>query len=359
MTAVLLSLASAWALAVGTVLAHRAATSAVTAPGGPGRAGPLRSAGRLLRHPGFLTGQLAGAVGLVLHAAALATGLVVVVQPLLCTGLVMALALGALVDRRHPGRPLPQRRQWTAAVLVVVGLGLFLTAAAPQAGAGHAVGAALPLSVAAFVGSSAAVATAVRQSRIRRPALALGAVAGLGLGLMGVLLKVVTLLPVSSWATSWSLYALLGVGGLATAFAQWSYGAGPLVQSQPVLTALEPVVAVALAGPVFAEGLAGGMRAHAGQLTGFALMVLGVVGVARAAAARSDPASEAVADLADLTEVTGRTPTVQAWSGPPAHPRSGVESVVGLPAHLPSHRWSAHVLLPHASAAPRHDGEGP
>src|SRR3954463_12438669 len=119
MSAVLLSLGSASALAGGPVLAHRAATTSAT-----GAAGRLQSVARLLRHPGFLTGQLAGVVGLLLHAAALATGLVIVVQPLLCTGLVMALALGALVDRRHPGRPLPHRGQWVAAVLVVVGLGL-------------------------------------------------------------------------------------------------------------------------------------------------------------------------------------------------------------------------------------------
>jgi len=145
------------------------------------------------------------------------------------------------------------------------------------------------------------VATAVRRGWVRRPALALGAVAGLGLGLMGVLLKGVTLLPVGGWATSWSLYALIGVGGLGTVFAQWSYGAGPLVQSQPVLTALEPVVALALAGPVFAEGLAAGLLAHAGQLTGFTLMVVGVVGVARTASAPPAPASEHGADLADVT----------------------------------------------------------
>jgi hypothetical protein len=246
-----------------------------------------------VRHPGFFTGQLAAAVGLGLHAAALSTGLVAVVQPLLCTGLVMALALGALVDRRHPDRPLPHRGQWAAAVLVVVGLGLFLTAAAPRAGAGHLVAGALPLAVAAFLASSAGVATAVRRGRIRRAALALGAVAGCGFGLVGVLLKMVALLPVAGWATSWALYALLGVGGLATVLAQWAYGAGPLVQSQPVLTALEPVVALALAGPVFAEGLAGGLLAHTGQLTGAAVMVAGVVGVVRTTTARPAPAADA------------------------------------------------------------------
>lgn len=50
---------------------------------------------------------------------------------------VMALVLAALIDRRHPGRPLPHRRQWTAPVLLVAGLALFLTTATPRAGAGR------------------------------------------------------------------------------------------------------------------------------------------------------------------------------------------------------------------------------
>jgi hypothetical protein len=282
MTAVLLALASAGALAVGTVLAHRAAGS--TAGSDPGGS-LLRRAGRLVGHPAFLAAQLAGAAGLALHGAALAAGLVVVVQPLLCTGLVMALLLGAVLDRGHPDRPLPRRRQWTAAVLVVVGLGLFLVAAAPAAGSGHAVGWALPAAVVAFAVLAAAVAARVHRARVRHAAAALAAVAGAGFGLTGVLLKVVVQVPVRDWPTAGPLWALIGVGAAGTALAQWSYSAGPLVQSQPVLTALEPVVALALAGPVFAERLAGGAPAHVGQLVGLLLMLVGIVEVARHTAA--------------------------------------------------------------------------
>jgi drug/metabolite transporter (DMT)-like permease len=282
MTAVLLALASAGALAVGTVLAHRAAGSTARSHAG---AGVLRRAGRLVRHPGFLAAQLAGVAGLALHGAALAAGLVVVVQPLLCTGLVMALLLGAALDRGHPDRPLPRRRQWTAAVLVVVGLGLFLVAAAPTAGSGHVVGWALPAAVGAFAVLAAAVVARVHRARVRHAATALAALAGIGFGLTGVLLKVVVQVPISDWPTAWSLWVLIGVGAGSTALAQWSYGAGPLVQSQPVLTALEPVVALALAGPVFAERLAGGATAHVGQLVGLVLMLIGIVEVARHTAA--------------------------------------------------------------------------
>ncbi|MCO7220046.1 DMT family transporter [Klenkia sp. PcliD-1-E] len=293
MTAALLALASASAYAVSTVIGHRAAAYALSGDGSW-----WSRAGRLLRRPGFVLGQALGALGLVLHAAALAVGLVVVVQPILCVGLVLALALGALVDRRHPDRPLPGRGQWWSAGMVVAGLVVFLTSAAPTAGSGAAVSWALPAAVGALAAASAAVGFAVHRGRLRRPAAALAACSGLAFGLTGVLLKAVLALPVTAWPLAWAVYALVGVGLAGTALAQWSYAAGPLVQSQPVASALEPVVAVALAGPVFAEGLAGGPVAHLVQLAGLVLLVAGVVGVGRCATARdarrgsSDPAGD-------------------------------------------------------------------
>lgn len=292
MTAALLALASALAYAVSTVVGHRAATTL----SGPGSVWS-RAAG-LLRHPGFLAGQLTGALGLGLHAAALAGGLVVVVQPVLCVGLVLALGLGATVDRHHPGRPLPTLRQWCAAGLVVVGLVVFLISAAPTAGTATAMSRALPAAVGTFLLVSGAVLVVVRSGRLHRPATALGACAGAAFGLTGVLLKTVTAMPVASWATSRSVYALLGVGLAGAAFAQWAYSAGPLVQSQPIASALEPVIAVALAGPVFAEGLAGGTAAHLAQVMGLAVLVAGVAGVARAQPTPITPAPEGAAPLA-------------------------------------------------------------
>src|SRR4051812_25881127 len=122
MTAVVLTLLSAMSFAVSTVTQHRAATTCEVRPG---RGAGLRLALRLVRTPKWLAGQLAAATGFVLHGAALRFGPVTLVQPLLSCGLVLTLALGALVDRRHPGRPLPHRRQWLAPTPVVAGGGVF------------------------------------------------------------------------------------------------------------------------------------------------------------------------------------------------------------------------------------------
>src|SRR6476659_408225 len=124
MTTVLLALAAASAFAAATVAQHRGATDAAADPNG----GLLR---RLLRQRVWLAGHALAIGGLLLHAAALRSGRLVVVQPLLPSGLVLALVFGVLVDRRHPDRPLPDRVQWGAAVAVALGLSLFLLAARP------------------------------------------------------------------------------------------------------------------------------------------------------------------------------------------------------------------------------------
>src|SRR3954454_13103866 len=91
---------------------------------------------RLARRPSWLGAEAAGGLGVVLHAAALRSGPVALVQPLLAGGLVFALALGSWVDRRHPGRPPPRRGRGLAAPALAAAGGLtpFLLSARPAAG---------------------------------------------------------------------------------------------------------------------------------------------------------------------------------------------------------------------------------
>ena len=133
--AVLLALLSACAFAVSTVVQHRAATAAgEDLPQGA----VLRLVGKLVRNRAWIAGQGAALAGFLLHAAALKFGPVVVVQPLLSGGLVISLALGAVVDRRHADRVLPERGQWIAAGVVAVTLGLFVVSAMPRHGSSYA-----------------------------------------------------------------------------------------------------------------------------------------------------------------------------------------------------------------------------
>jgi drug/metabolite transporter (DMT)-like permease len=283
MTAVLLALASALAFAIATVVQHRAATEA---PQGRGPAALLRLGGRLLRNPAWLAGQGAGVLGLVLHALALRGGRVVIVQPLLSSGLVMALALGALVDRRHPDRPRPDRVEWAAAAAVASGLAIFLVAARPTAGTQLA--RPLPLLVCVAGALVIAVAAGVRSATgsARHRPLWLATAAGLGFGVTGLLLKDLMGQPVTRWPFTWALPAFLVVGAVSVLMAQWAYQAGPLIHSLPVMTVLEPLVVIPAAGPVFREWLAPGVLAHAGQFLGVLALVCGVLLLSRSAARR-------------------------------------------------------------------------
>jgi hypothetical protein len=283
MSTVLLALVAAAAFAAATVAQHRGATEAAGDPDG----GLVR---RLLRQRIWLASQVASVAGVLLQAAALHGGRLVVVQPLLSSGLVLTLVFGVLADRRHPGRPLPDHVQWAGALAVAVGLSVFLLAAAPDRGMARA-----PFwttTVCAAVALAGAVAAMFfgRDPGRRHRAFVFGAATGLGYGVAGALLKELVGSSFGYWP-AWATLAEFGlVGGVAVLLAQWGYQAGPLVESLPVAVALEPVLAVALSGPLFAENLASGALHRDGQLLGAVTLVAGVVVLARRTARREQPA---------------------------------------------------------------------
>jgi drug/metabolite transporter (DMT)-like permease len=291
MTAVLLALASALAFATATVVQHRSATAA---PAGRGRLAALVLTGTLLRRPAWLAGQAAAVLGLTLHALALHGGRVVLVQPLMSSGLVLALLLGALADRRHAGRQLPDRSEWAAAAVVAGGLTMFLLVARPTGGAAVARPAPILICVLGALLMAGAAAGWGARPRARHRALWLASAAGAGFGVTGLLLKEVVARPSTLWPVSWPLAALLGVGAVSVALAQWAYRSGSLIQSVPVMTVLEPLVAILAAGPVFGERLAPGAAAHAGQLVGVLGLGAGVVLLSRRTARRESGRSVAV-----------------------------------------------------------------
>lgn len=281
--AIVLALLSACAFAVSTVVQHRAATAAgQDLPDGA----VLRLVGKLVRNRAWIGGQAAALCGFLLHGSALKFGPVVVVQPLLSGGLVISLALGALVDRRHPERILPERGQWIAAGVVAVTLGLFVVSASPRHGSSFA--RPMPLFLCLAGAATLMVLASLWAVRPRAPhkALALGLAAGGGFGMTGLLLKDVVAHPPAELLSSWTTYVLLASGAASIIFAQWAYQSGALIESLPVMAILEPLVAVGLAAPVYGERLAPGLVATTGQVVGVVGLVIGVAVLARRTAAR-------------------------------------------------------------------------
>lgn len=278
MIALALALLSALAFATSTVVQHRAATTVEVAPG---RGESARVLLRLLARPAWLAGQAAAAAGFVLHGLALRVGAVSLVQPLLASGLVLGLSLGAVVDRRHPGRPLPTSRQWAAAGAAAAGVALFLVSAAPAPGRATGRPAVLLIACGLALAALAAAGTWSRRPRAAHRALALGTAAGIGFGVTGALLKEVVGRAPTSWSAFWPLLAMVLVGACSIVAAQAAYRSGALIESLPPLTVLEPVVAVAVAAVAYGEELASGWLAHAAQLAGVLILAGGVVALAR------------------------------------------------------------------------------
>ncbi|MGQ7295458.1 DMT family transporter [Quadrisphaera sp. KR29] len=270
-----LALASAACFAVSTVAQHRAAVA--HAEEGTGTS-PVRLVLRLARSPLWLAGLVVAVAALLLQALALSRGALVVVQPILLLGLLLALPLSDALARRLPGRG-----EVLAALAVLVGLALFVVAADPDRGTPVAEPGHLLAVAGGWTGVALLAALLGETVLRRRKALLLGLSGGALIGVSSALLKqVVGLLgrdPAGALLDPATAGVVLtGVAGLVAT--QAGYAAGHLSASQPAHSIAEPAVAAAIGATAFAEHLAAGALPLAGQVVGALLMVAGVIGIA-------------------------------------------------------------------------------
>jgi drug/metabolite transporter (DMT)-like permease len=263
---------AACGFALSTSIQHRAAATAPETTAGR-RAGLLRY---LVTNPGWLFGVMVGAVAWGLHAWALKRGSILVVQPVIVSGIVVSMPLRAALDRR-----LPSLKDMASVVITPVGLAVFLVTANPTAGHPHpdrCAGAALT-----FAGLLAATAlvVAAAQRRDQVHAFMLGTAAGVLFGLAAGLIKVVvgafdSSAPQQS-LESWPLWALVSGGGLGVALNQKAYRIAPLAVSMPILNIVGVLVALVFGVVVFGETLARTPLALTYQALALLCMVTGLV----------------------------------------------------------------------------------
>ena len=197
-------------------------------------------------------------VAFLLQAAALTTGAIALVQPILVLELVFTLLLASVVFRSRL-----HAREWTAITGMTVGLASMLFALQPRGGApqrasgwGWVTGIAVSLAVTALF-----VVLGYRAEGVRRAAY-LGLATGIGFGFIAALV-----------AGIGAAYGAAGTGGVLRApqtylvitlgpafffLLQKALQAGRLVASQPALTLANPVVSVAFGVAVFDEHLRAG-----------------------------------------------------------------------------------------------------
>ena len=272
----LLSLAAAACYGASSVLQQREAQRA------PARmAMSLGLVGHLLRRPLWLLGNVAGVAGFALQFLALRHGSLALVQPLLVTGLVFALAGAAMLDLR---RPSGREALWT--VMTMAGLALFIVVAQPGRGLarGSNLGWAL-LGLITAISVEALLLGARRWPRWR--ALSLGVAAGLLGGLLSALIERTAHLldhGLTHAVTSWPPYALILCAIVGLIVTQSAYQAGDIRMSLPALTVTEPIAAILIGQLLLGEQIAAAGLAVLGEVTGLSLMALGVFGLGQAAA---------------------------------------------------------------------------
>ncbi|MFD8796298.1 DMT family transporter [Streptomyces vinaceus] len=275
---VLFALFAALSNALATVLQRRAA---LTVPQSEGfRFGLVLD---LLRRPVWVAGILAVIAAGVGQAAALATGALVLVQPLFVLELPLALLIASLVTRQRLPAAL-----WLAVAGVVAGLGVAMAAASPSGNRTH-----VPADrwIPALVACAAVVAV-LAVAGLRRPpgrarAGCLGAATAVCYAITAALMKhsvyVLTESGIVGFLTAWQTYAFGATGICALLLLEHAMQGGPLVASQPALTLGDASVSVALGVVLYEEHLRSGWWVLP-QLLGVALVCVGVVALARAGA---------------------------------------------------------------------------
>jgi hypothetical protein len=222
---------------------------------------------RLARRPAWLAGLAAVIAGFSLQAAALGLGRLVVIEPVLATGLLFALVLSARRDQR----PL-RAAEWAAALAVVAGL-----AAAAAA---------------VLIGLCAILAGRFTPSR---RALLLGVGGGAAAGATDALTKSVTVLaaahPLALFADT-RLYLLAVVGLLTYTIQQNGYRAARLAAFLPAFAVVEPVSGALLGLIIYHERVSGGPGQIAVELAACAAAAWGITRLAGSAmATREQPDS--------------------------------------------------------------------
>jgi drug/metabolite transporter (DMT)-like permease len=260
---VLLSLAAALFFATSNVLEQR---SARTVPDEHAMRPGLVVA--LVHQRRWLLGIASDVSGYVCQAAALGIGLLIVVQPILATGLLFSLVIDVATSRRRL-----RAGEWVTAALLASALGLFLSESSPGGGAARTSWPdwVLPLAIiSSFV--LLCIAVGMRSTgSVRASLLALSA--GIMFGVTAPLTKAFVHLlgggPVTV-LTNWEPYGLAVFSIAGFLVQQSAFQAGELEASVPFLETAEPIVASIIGVVLLGE------RLHAATVTDKALIALSI-----------------------------------------------------------------------------------
>ena len=251
---VILGLGAALAFALSSSLKHVSAGHHPDAQSmTPGKLARFVQA--MLSHPLWLGAIGCDVVGLALQITALHLGALVVVQPLLVSGLLFALLLRRFYDHHQIGT----RQVVWALVLSAALAGLVVLATTGHKSVHPERADHLPALVAGIGGlllAGTCVELGRRQRDEGRSAALLGIAVGIIYAATAALLKGVSDVALKGPAalfSSWQLYAVLVIGATGLLLNQLAFQAGPLTASLPATATVDPLLSIVVGVVVYDE----------------------------------------------------------------------------------------------------------
>jgi hypothetical protein len=226
----------------------------------------------------WLLGMAASLSGLALHVVALDRGSIVVVQPIVVTGLVFSFLFRSALDRQLLSRAVLLR-----VLLSAAGLALFLATLGDTTAGGSVDTVAVVGILLVGVLVAAACWTAAARRGPRVAGLLLGVCGGVVFGLIAGVLKAATAVSNAGAPVfeNWAVYVVLPLGAAGFLTNQRAYHVAPLTRSLPVLNLLNPVVAVLFGVMAFGERSSAAAAAQALGVVGLGAGLLGIFLLAR------------------------------------------------------------------------------
>ncbi|WP_028801663.1 DMT family transporter [Streptomyces sp. 142MFCol3.1] len=230
----------------------------------------------LLRVPRWLGGIGLMVCGLVLGAIALGKGELSLVEPLLATNLLFALAL----SRHRTKQPLG-RQGWAGLALLAGGVTAFIVAGQPEGGDAVTDPLRHWLIIGIVIGLALLLTTYAKRSRLSAAPMLLALAAGLLYGVQDALTRVSgQRFGDGGWGellTGWQPYVVLVLGVTGLILVQSAFETAPLRMSLPALTAAQPIAGIVCGVGFLGDRLRMDAGALAWEAAGLAAVVVGIV----------------------------------------------------------------------------------
>jgi drug/metabolite transporter (DMT)-like permease len=246
----------------------------------------------------WLIGTLALFTGYLFQAGALDRGRLSVIQPLLVTTVVFALPLGYFLTRQHVGR-----REVIGAVVIIIGLGVFVYFGDPAGGNENASNSQWAITI-GLLSLLSVLMLVFGSGGLSMKAAVYGTVAGILFGLSSALTKpTLNYLheSVGTMLSHWECYALAVAGVLGFVLQQVSLGTGRLAPSVATVSVANPLVGILIGILLFDERLSRPGWHVLVAVIGLGLALLGAVVISLARGATGE---EAAADAPNRSVAT-------------------------------------------------------